>query len=121
MTSLEDAGRLDAADPLAPKRQAFHLPDGVIYLDGNSLGAMPKRVPARLRSVLETEWAERLIRSWTESDWINLPLRVGDRVAPLIGAGPGEVVVGDSTSVNLYKCLGAARADCAGRWRSRPG
>jgi kynureninase len=110
MTSFEDAGRLDAADPLAPKRQAFHLPDGVIYLDGNSLGAMPKRAPARLRTVLETEWAERLIRSWTESDWINLPLRVGDRVAPLIGAGPGEVVVGDSTSVNLYKCLGAARA-----------
>jgi kynureninase len=112
---VEEADRRDAADPLAPMRQAFHLPEGVIYLDGNSLGAMPKRASARVRTVLEQEWAERLIRSWTEADWINLPLRVGDRIAPLIGARLGEVVVGDSTSVNLFKCLGAALALRPGR------
>jgi kynureninase len=102
------AAALDAADPLAGLRDAFHVPEGVIYLDGNSLGLMPRAVPARLADVATREWAEGLIRSWTAAGWFDMPLPVGDRIAPLIGAGRGEVAVGDSTSVNLFKCLAAA-------------
>ena len=102
------AAALDDADPLAPMRDTFHIPEGVIYLDGNSLGLMPKGVPERVAQVATGEWAEGLIRSWNAAGWFDLPMRVGDRIAPLIGAGPGEIAVGDSTSVNLFKGLAAA-------------
>jgi kynureninase len=108
MLGLEDIRALDAADPLAAMRTAFALPEGVVYLDGNSLGALPKSVPARLAAVVETEWGQGLIGSWNTADWIGAPERLGDKVARLIGAAPGEVVVADSTSVNLFKLLGAA-------------
>ena len=102
------AAALDAADPLAPLAAEFHVPEGVIYLDGNSLGLMPRGVAARLAQVAGSEWAEGLIRSWTDAGWFTLPMTVGDRIAPLIGVGPGEIAVGDSTSVNLFKGLAAA-------------
>jgi kynureninase len=105
---LSRAAALDAADPLAPFAAEFHVPDGVIYLDGNSLGLMPRRVPARLAQVATGEWADGLIRSWTSAGWFTLPMTVGDRIAPLIGASAGEVAVGDSTSVNLFKGVAAA-------------
>ncbi|MBL8836737.1 MAG: kynureninase [Alphaproteobacteria bacterium] len=104
------AERLDAADPLAPARADFALPDGLIYLDGNSLGALPHAAVARTRDVVEREWGDDLIRSWTKNRWIELPTRVGDKIARLIGAGAGEVVVADSTSVNLFKALAGALA-----------
>ena len=105
---LARAAALDAADPLAPLAAEFHVPEGVIYLDGNSLGLMPRRVAGRVSHVVETQWAEGLIRSWMDAGWFTLPMTVGDRIAPLIGVGPGEVAVGDSTSVNLFKGLAAA-------------
>jgi kynureninase len=110
MTTRKDCLALDAEDPLAPLRDHFALPDGVIYLDGNSLGACPKAAPARIQKAVQDEWGNGLIRSWNSAGWIDLPRRLGDRIAPLIGAGAGEVVVGDSTSVNLYKVLSAAIA-----------
>ncbi|MFF8383920.1 kynureninase [Streptomyces kanasensis] len=104
------AAELDAADPLADRRDLFVLDDGVVYLDGNSLGALPRHVPARMAHVIGHEWGELRIRSWDESGWWTAPERVGDRVAPLLGAAPGQVVVGDSTSVNVFKALvGAVR------------
>ena len=105
---LRRAADLDAADPLAPFAAEFHVPAGVIYLDGNSLGLMPRHVPARIAEVATGEWAEGLIRSWTSAGWFTLPMTVGDRIAPLIGAATGDVAVGDSTSVNLFKGLAAA-------------
>ncbi len=84
------------------------LPDGVIYLDGNSLGALPKATPARVAQVVEQEWGHSLIRSWTDHGWIDLQFRVGEKIGKLIGAAPGTTVVGDSTSVNLFKLLAAA-------------
>jgi len=99
---------LDHDDPLAAFRERFLLPEGAIYLDGNSLGALPKAVPGRVREVVAREWGEGLIRSWNAAHWIDLPRRVGDKIAPLIGAEPGEVVAADSTSVNLFKLLSAA-------------
>ncbi|WP_371821871.1 kynureninase [Skermanella sp. TT6] len=99
---------LDAADPLARFRDRFALPDGVIYLDGNSLGALPRATAARVASVVEAEWGRDLIGSWTAHHWIDLPRRVGDKIARLVGAAPGEVRVADSTSVNLFKLMAAA-------------
>jgi kynureninase len=104
------AAALDAADPLAPMRARFHLPDGVIYLDGNSLGPAPKAAFAEIDAVTRQEWAEGLIRSWNAEDWFDLPQLYGDRLAPLIGAEAGEVVVCDTVSVNIYKALHAALA-----------
>jgi kynureninase len=98
-----DALALDQADPLARFRAAFDLPDGVIYLDGNSLGPPPKTALARLADVAEREWGQDLIRSWNVNGWIEAPLRVGGKIARLIGAKPNEVAVADSTSVNLFK------------------
>ena len=98
---------MDAGDPLAGCREWFALPDGVIYLDGNSLRAMPRATPARLAGVVEA-WQRDLIGSWNRHDWIGWPKRVGDRIARLIGARAGEVIVADSTSVNLFKLLAAA-------------
>jgi kynureninase len=102
------AQALDAADPLAGKRDTFVLPAGVIYLDGNSLGVLVKTVPARMARAIEQEWGQGLIRSWNDAAWYPAPLRVGAAIARLIGARGHEVVVCDSTSVNLFKVLTAA-------------
>jgi kynureninase len=98
----------DGADPLAGLREQFALPEGVIYLDGNSLGARPKSALARAQAVIAEEWGRDLIRSWNTAGWFDLPKRLGDRVAPLIGAAAGEVVVTDTTSLNLFKALAGA-------------
>lgn len=105
-----DCLALDQADRLGDFRQRFHRPPELIYLDGNSLGMMPKSVPPRIAALLNREWAEGLIRSWDDAGWWNLPLRVGAKIAPLIGARADEVVATDSTSVNLFKLLAAAMA-----------
>lgn len=104
----EQLAALDAADPLAPLRQLFELPQEVIYLDGNSLGACPKATADRVQRTVRDEWGRGLITSWNHAGWIELPRRLGDKIARLIGAGPGEVVVADSTSVNLFKVVWAA-------------
>jgi kynureninase len=117
ITSFADMQALDASDPLAHCRQRFQLPEGVIYLDGNSLGAMPKTVPPRMTRAIEQEWAIGLIRSWNDADWYPAPQRVGGRIAPLIGAKPNEVIVADSISVNLFKILVAALRMRPGRKR----
>src|SRR5579863_5452496 len=101
---------LDETDPLKNFRARFALPPGIIYLDGNSLGAMPRATAPRLDDVIRLEWGEGLIRSWNDRDWVGASRRVGDKIAPLIGANPGEIVVADSTSVNLFKLLMAAAA-----------
>ena len=106
----EDCARLDAADPLAPFREKFDLPAGVIYLDGNSLGPLPRAAKARVERVISEEWGNGLIRSWNTAGWIELPQRVGAAIAPIIGAKPDEVIAADSTSVNLFKVLSAALA-----------
>ncbi|MFC8730466.1 kynureninase [Streptomyces bacillaris] len=106
-TFRERALKLDAADPLADRRKLFALDDGV-YLDGNSLGALPVHVPARVQDVLTRQWGELRIRSWGESGWWTAPERIGDRIAPLVGAAAGQIVVGDSTSVNVFKAVVAA-------------
>jgi kynureninase len=103
-----DCLALDAGDILAPLRQQFDLPDGVIYLDGNSLGARPRAALARAQDVIAREWGRDLITSWNTAGWFDLPKRLGDRLAPLIGAAAGEVVVNDTTSLNLFKALAAA-------------
>ena len=108
MISRDDMAALDRADPLAAARGRFDLPDGVIYLDGNSLGPLPRNVPARLAEVGGGEWRGDLIKSWNVHGWMDLPLKGGDRIAPLIGAGAGEVLAADSTSVNLFKLMAAA-------------
>ncbi|MEU3748145.1 MULTISPECIES: kynureninase [Streptomyces] len=99
---------LDAADELARHREKFALDAGTVYLDGNSLGALPAHVPARMADVIAREWGELRIRSWDESGWWTAPERIGDRIAPIVGAAPGQIVVGDSTSVNVFKAVVAA-------------
>ena len=112
---LQDrAGALDAEHADAYRPERFDLPADTIYLDGNSLGALPRAVPAALADAATRQWGQRLIRSWNESDWWGAPERVGDRIGTLIGAAPGQVVVTDSTSVNLFKVYVAAA-------RMRPG
>ena len=108
MHTLNDCQQRDAADPLRSLRQLFSLPPGLIYLDGNSLGAMPLAALARASQVVSEEWGRDLIKSWNSADWFTLPQRLGDRIATLIGAGPQQVVVTDSTSINLYKLLWSA-------------
>ncbi|KOG30684.1 kynureninase [Streptomyces resistomycificus] len=109
------ARELDAGDELAGLRSRFVLDDGV-YLDGNSLGALPAHVPDRVQDVVRRQWGELRIRSWEESGWWTAPERIGDRIAPLVGAAAGQIVVGDSTSVNVLKALvGAVRLAGAGR------
>ena len=108
MISQQDCRQRDADDPLRTLRDLFDLPPGVIYLDGNSLGALPRAVPARVAHVVAQQWGQDLIKSWNSAGWFALPRRVGDRIAPLIGAGGGEVVATDTTSINLYKVLSAA-------------
>ncbi|MFI6550407.1 kynureninase [Streptomyces prunicolor] len=102
-----EAEKLDAVDELARVRSQFVL-DGVVYLDGNSLGALPVGVPGRVEDVVRRQWGELRIRSWDESGWWTAPERIGDRIAPLVGAAAGQIVVGDSTSVNVFKALVAA-------------
>jgi kynureninase len=113
--TLAEARAWDAADPLRALRDQFALPDGVIYLDGNSLGAAPRAVGLRLQQAIGEEWAAGLVRSWNAADWIGAPARVGAKIAPLIGARPNEVIACDSTSVNLFKLLAAALARQAPR------
>jgi kynureninase len=108
MTSLQDCRALDAQDPLRALRDQFTLPEGVIYLDGNSLGVLPNTAAARVAEAVTAEWGQGLIRSWNSAGWFELPQRLGNKIAQLIGAAPGEVVATDSTSINLYKVLSAA-------------
>ena len=89
-------------------RALFHLPEGVIYLDGNSLGPLPKGAAARAGEVIASEWGQQLIRAWNTADWISLPARVGDRIAGLIGAPAGSVATGDTLSIKVYQALAAA-------------
>jgi kynureninase len=112
--TLEDAQQLDAADPLAFARERFSLPDGLIYLDGNSLGALPAGAPAVLANTAERQWGEDLIGSWTKHGWIDWPTRIAAKLAPIVGADPSELLIADSTSVSLFKLLAAAA-------RARPG
>lgn len=113
-TARGRAERLDDADPLGHVRSRFSLPEGLVYLDGNSLGALPAHVPAAVEDVVRRQWGEALIASWDTADWWDAPARVGARIARLVGAAPEEVLVADSTSVNLFKVLVAAA-------RLRPG
>ena len=110
---IEQDRKLDAADPLAFARERFDLPDGVIYLDGNSLGAMPRGAPEKLLATQE-EWRDDLIASWNRHDWIDWPTRIAAKLAPIVGARPSELLIADSTSVCLFKLLAAAA-------RARPG
>jgi kynureninase len=107
-TTLQDCRALDARDPLRPLRDLFTLPEGVIYLDGNSLGVMPRSAPERVARAVTEEWGQGLIRSWNSAGWYPMPQRLGDKIAQVIGARAGEVVATDSTSINLFKVLSAA-------------
>ena len=113
--TLDDAKALDAADPLAHCRDRFALPEGVIYLDGNSLGALPRAAPAAIADLVERQWGGDLITSWNKHKWIDAPATLGAKLAPLIGAAADEVLVCDSTSVNLFKLLASALAAQPGR------
>lgn len=108
--SLAEAEARDAADPLRGWRDRFTLPEGVIYLDGNSLGALPVATRVLMHDAVDRQWGEGLIRSWNDADWIGAPRRIGDKIAALIGASPGEVIACDSVTVNLYKLMGAILA-----------
>jgi kynureninase len=113
MTTLQDCQALDAQDPLRALREQFQLPPNTVYLDGNSLGVLPRTTAVRVADVVTREWGTDLIQSWNKNHWFELPQRVGDKIARLIGAGPGEVVAADTTSINLYKVLSAALNICA--------
>lgn len=119
MTTLQDCQALDTQDPLRALRERFALPQDVIYLDGNSLGAQPKAAAARAAEVVTQEWGQDLITSWNKAGWITLPERLGNQFAAWLGAGQGELVFTDTTSINLYKVLSAAariaREDAPGR------
>ena len=115
MTTRQDCLDRDAADPLRAARERFSLPDGLIYLDGNSLGALPVAAAAAVRNAVERQWGGDLIASWNKHDWIGLPQKVGGKIARLIGAGPDEVVAADSVSVNLFKLAAAAVGARGGR------
>jgi kynureninase len=106
--SRAECQALDAQDPLKDVRDEFTLPPGIVYLLGNSLGALPRRTPERVARTVESEWGAHLGASWNTAGWWDLPESTGDRIAPLIGAGPGQVLAGDSTSVNIFKAVTAA-------------
>ncbi len=110
----DDCAAFDAQDPLAPFRARFHRPEGLLYFDGNSLGMLPEAARRRAIDTVEREWGEGLIESWTAAQWIDLPEKVGGKIAQLIGAGADEVIATDSTSINLFKLL-------AGALKLRPG
>lgn len=106
--NFDDITALDKADPLAKKRLEFDLPTNTVYLDGNSLGALPTAVKSRIADVVSKQWGNHLIRSWNDHHWIDLPISVGNKIAPIIGAEPGQVICCDSISVNLFKLLSSA-------------
>ena len=106
---------MDQADPLAPRRERFELPPGIIYLDGNSLGALPRHTAAHMHEVVQTQWGRDLIGGWNKHGWIDAPLRLGARIAPLIGAGADEVLVADTASINLFKLIAGALSMRPGR------
>jgi kynureninase len=108
MTSREDCVARDFGDPLRGFRDRFVVPEGLIYLDGNSLGLMPRAAAGVLNRTIEQEWGHDLIRSWNSAGWFDMPILLGDRVGALIGAAPGQTVVCDTTSINLYKAIHAA-------------
>lgn len=114
ITTRGAAVAADVADPVGFMRSRFELPAGIVYLDGNSLGAMPAHVPAAMADAVSRQWGTDLITSWNENGWWQLPTRIGDRIATLVGAAPGQVVCGDSTSVQLFQAL-------TGLVRSNPG
>jgi kynureninase len=113
--TLQEAQELDAADPLAFARERFRLPEGVMYLDGNSLGALPAAAPAALAYTAGQQWGEDLIASWNKHGWIGWPVRIAAKLAPIVGASPDELLIADSTSVCLFKLLAAAVKACPGR------
>jgi kynureninase len=115
MTTLADIRALDAADPLAPARERFDLAPGLIYLDGNSLGALPAAASNAVAETIQRQWGRDLISSWNTHDWIGMPQRLGGMIAPLIGAQPSEVIACDTTSVNLFKLITAALGARPGR------
>jgi len=106
--NFDDISALDKADPLAKKRLEFDLPTNTVYLDGNSLGALPTAVKSRIADVVSKQWGNHLIRSWNDHHWIDLPISVGNKIAPIVGAEPGQVICCDSISVNLFKLLSSA-------------
>lgn len=108
MHTREACLQADQLDALASLKAQFEIPEGVLYMNGNSLGLQPKAAVARGAHVIQHEWGQRLIRSWNEAKWFELPTLLGDKLGQLIGAGPGEVVVTDTTSLNIFKCLAAA-------------
>lgn len=103
-----DIAGLDLDDPLRDFRNEFRLRDGLIYLDGNSLGALPRATIERITAAVADEWGEGLITSWLGADWVNAPKRIGDKIGAMLGAEPGEIIAADSTSVNIFKALAAA-------------
>ena len=111
----DEAEHLDAADPLALSREQFSLPEGLIYLDGNSLGALPKSAPTALRTAAERQWGDDLIASWNKHQWIDWPAQIAAKLAPIVGAKPSELLIADSTSVCLFKLLAAAVSARPGR------
>ena len=108
--TIDEATQLDEADPLAFARQRFRLSDGIIYLDGNSLGALPAAAPGALATTAERQWGDDLIASWNKHGWIDWPMRIAAKLAPIVGAKPNELLIADSTSVSLFKLLAAAVA-----------
>ena len=106
--TLDEAKALDATDPLAVARERFSLPERLIYLDGNSLGALPRAAPAALANTAERQWGEDLIASWNRHGWIDWPMRIAAKLSPIVGANPNELLIADSTSVCLFKLLAAA-------------
>ena len=108
MTSREACVARDSVDPLRAFRDRFVLPEGIIYLDGNSLGPMPRTAAGVLNRAIEHEWGQDLIKSWNSAGWFDMPARLGDRVGALMGAAPGQTLVCDTTSINLYKAVHAA-------------
>ena len=110
LISREACVARDSVDPLRGFRDRFVLPDGLIYLDGNSLGPMPRDAAGALRHTIEQQWSQDLVRSWNDAGWFDMPVRLGDRVGALIGAAAGETVVCDTTSINLFKAIHAAIA-----------
>ena len=116
MSALDaEIARLDAEDPLRHFRDEFEIRDGLVYLDGNSLGMLPKRTLARMNRTVTEEWGQGLITSWLGADWVNSPRRIGDKIGKLLGAKPGEVIAGESTSINIFKALTAALSLQKGR------
>jgi kynureninase len=110
MTSREACVARDSADPLRGFRDRFIIPEDLIYLDGNSLGPMPRAAAGILNRTIEQEWGHDLIKSWNSAGWFDLPVRLGDRIGALLGAAAGQAVVCDTTSINLYKAIHAAIA-----------